>query len=126
MALAQDGRLANIDDFLIRWRISLKGMTSLSQNRLLNAYENLISWRYALQSLPLSAQARSLHRLATARAEIRYGWALLMDKTVCSGLGHILKGLARCPIGMWQNGPVRRSFGLRDEIYWWKRRSLPD
>ena len=125
VALAQYGRLAIIKEFLCQWRISPKGLTSSRENRMLNAYENLMSWQRALHSLPLSARARSLNRLVTARAEIRYGLALLMDKTVFSGLWYILKGLFRCPMVIWQNGPVRRCFGQKNEIPWWKRRSSP-
>ena len=126
VALAQYGKLAIIKEFLCQWRISPKGMTSSRENRLLNAYENLMSWRYALRLLPLSARARSLNRLATARAEIRYGLVLLMDKTDFSGFAQILKGFSRCPMVIWQNGPVRRCFGQKNEIFWWKRRNSPD
>ena len=120
-ALAQNGRLAIIDDFLCQWRTSAKSMTHSSQNRLLIAYEQMVLWRYAARSLPLSARARRLNHFVTARAEVMYGLARLRDRTVFYGLGNILKGLARCPKLIWQNGPVRRCFGLHDEVYWWKR-----
>ena len=125
-ALSQNGKLAVIDDFLCQWRSSAKSMTSSSQNRLLIAYEQLKLQRYALQSLPLSVRARRLNRLATARAEVRYGWAMLRNWTVFPGLGIILKGLVRSPMLIWQNGPVCRYFGLKGEIYWWKRRRSLD
>ena len=120
-ALAQNGRLAMIDDFLCQWRISAKSMTSSGRYRLLIPYEYLALWRYALQSLPLSARARRLNHLATAKAEVRYGFAMLRDKTVFSGLRNILRGLVRCPMLIWYNGPVLRYFGLQNEVYWWKR-----
>ena len=124
--LAQNGRLAIIDDFLCQWRTSTTSETRSSRNRLLIAYEQLALWRYAVKSLPLSVRARHLNRLVTARAEVRYGLAMLRDKTVFSGLGNILRGLVRCPRLIWQNDRVRRFFGLPEEVYWWKRCSAPD
>ena len=124
--LAQNGRLAIIDDFLCQWRTSTTSETRSSRNRLLIAYEQLALWRYAVQSLPLSARARHLNRLVTARAEVRYGLAMLRNKTVFSGFGNILRGLVRCPRLIWQNDRVRRSFGLPEEVYWWKRQIMPD
>jgi len=119
--MAQNGRLAIIDDFLCQWRTSNKNMTCSRQNRLLIAYEQIKLWRYAAKRLPLNLRARRLNRLVLARSEVRYGLALLRDKTVFSGLGNIFRGLVRCPKLIWQNGPVRRYFGLQDEAYWWKR-----
>ena len=124
--LAQNGKLAIIDDFLCKWRTSTTSETRSSRNRLLIAYEQLALWRYAVQSLPLSARARHLNRLVTARAEVRYGLAMLRNKTVFSGFGNILRGLVRCPRLIWQNDRVRRSFGLPEEVYWWKRQIMPD
>ena len=120
-ALAQNGRLAIIDDFLCQWRTSSKTMTRSNENRLVIAYEQIALWRYAAKSLPLSALARRLNRLVTARSEVKYGFAMLRDKTVFSGFGNILRGLVRCPMLIWQNDPVRRHFGLPEEVYWWKR-----
>ena len=120
-ALAQNGKLAIIDDFLCQWRTSAKNMTRSRQNLLLIAYEQVKLPRYARQFLPLSARARRLNSLATARAEVRYGLAMLRNKTFFSGLGNILRGLVQCPSLIWQNGPVRRYFGLQEEVYWWKR-----
>ena len=125
-ALAQNGRLAIIDDYLCQWRTSPKSETRSSRNRLLIAYEQVVLWRYALKSLPLSARARRLNRLVTARSEVRYGLAMLRDKTVFSGFGNILRGLVRCPMLIWQNDRVRRSLGLPKEVYWWKQCSAPD
>jgi len=124
--LAQNGKLAIIDNFLCQWRTSLKTMTRSNENRLVIAYEQIALWRYAAKSLPLSALARRLNRLVTARSEVKYGLAMLRGKTVFSGLGNILKGLIRCPMLIWQNDPVRRYFGLPEEVCWWKRCSAPE
>ena len=120
-ALAQNGRLAIIDDFLCKWRTSTTSATCSGRYRLLIPSEQLALWKYAAQSLPLSERARHLNRLVTARTEVRYGWVLLRDKTFFSGLGYILRGLVRCPMLIWRNDRVRRYLGLPEEIYWWKR-----
>ncbi len=120
-ALAQNGRLAIIDDFLCQWRTSPENATCSGRYRFMIPYEQLALWRYAVRVLPLSARARRLNRLAAARAEVMYGLAMLRDKTVFSGISNILRGLARCPTLIWQNGPVRRHFVLQEEVYWWKR-----
>jgi len=119
--LAQNGRLGIIDNFLCQWRTSAKTMTRSSRNRLLIAYEQVAVWRYAAKSLPLSLRARRLNRLLTSRSEVRYGLAMLRDKAIVSGIVNVLRGFLRCPMLIWQNGPVRRYFGLQDEVYWWKR-----
>ena len=119
--LLRYGGMAAIDDFLCQWRDLATGMTRSSQYRLLIPYEQLALYRYALQFFPLSQRARLLNRLVTAKAEVKYGLAMLRDGTVLSGIGNILKGLVRCPMLIWQNGPVLRHFGLQNEVYWWKR-----
>ena len=119
-ALSRHGKLAIIDDFLSKWRTSPESATRSGRYRLLIPYEQLALWRYAEQYLPLNTRARRLNRLSTARAEVMYGLALLRDKTLFSGLGNILRGLVRCPMLIWQNGSVRRYFGLQEEVYWWK------
>ena len=119
--LAWHGGLAVINDFLCQWRVSKTGMTRSRRYRLLIPYEQLALYRYAVQSLPLSARARRLNRLVTAKAEVKYGLAMLRDKSVLSGLGNILRGLVRYPTLIWKNGPVLRCFGLQNEVYWWKR-----
>ena len=120
-ALSRHGRLAIIDDFLCQWRTSPESATRSGRYRLLIPYEQMALWRYAEQYLPLSTRARRLNRLSTARSEIMYGLAMLRDKTLLSGFGNVLRGLVRCPMLIWQNGPVRRCFGLQEEVYWWKR-----
>ena len=120
-ALSKVGRLAVIDDFLCQWRTSAKSFTHSSQNRLLIAYEQMALCRFARQFLPLSARSRSINRLATARAEVRYGLAMLRNKSFFSGLDNIFRGLVRCPTLIWQNDRVRRYCGLRQEVYWWKQ-----
>ena len=120
-ALAKNGRLANIDDFLCQWRVSTKSMTHSGRYRLLIPCEQLKLYRDAVEFLPLSARARRLNHLVTAKAEVKYGFAMLREKTVFAGLGNILRGLVRCPMLIWQNGPVLRYFGLKNEVYWWKR-----
>ena len=120
-ALAQNGRLSIIDDYLCQWRTLATSETRSIGNRLLIAYEQVGLWRYAAKCLPLSARARRLNRLVTARSEVMYGVAMLKNKTVLSGLGNILKGLVRCPMLVWRNDRVRRYFGLPEEVYWWKR-----
>ena len=119
--LARHGEFAIIDDFLCQWRASTTGMTRSSKYRLLIPNEQLALYRYALRYFPLSAQARRLNRLVTAKAEVKYGLAMLRDRSVLSGLGKMLRGLVRCPMLIWQNGPVLRYFGLQNEVYWWKR-----
>ena len=120
-ALSKVGRLATIDDFLCQWRTSSKSFTRSNQNRLLIAYEQVALWRFARESLPLSVRSRRINRLATARAEVRYGLAMLRNKSFFSGLENIFRGLVRCPTLIWQNDRVRRYCGLRQEVYWWKR-----
>ena len=115
--LSQHGKLAIIDQVLCRWRTSPQSLTSSRRNRLIIACEQVALWRYAAQSLPLSSQARRLNRLAIAKAEVRYGLVMLEDKTVLLALGNIFRGLARCPMLIWQNNLVRRYFGLQDEMY---------
>jgi len=120
-ALSKVGRLAIIDDFLCQWRTSSESFTHSSQHRLLIAYEQMALCRFARQSLPLSAQSRRINRLVKARAEVRYGLAMLRNKSFFSGLDNVFRGLLRCPTLIWQNDRVRRYCGLRQEVYWWKR-----
>ena len=115
--LAQHGRLSIIDQVLCQWRTSPQSLTSSRRNRLIIAHEQVKLWQYAAQSLPLSGRARRLNRLSLAKAEVRYGLAMLSGKMILSALGNILRGLVRCPMLIWKNDLVRRYFGLQDEVY---------
>lgn len=111
LALAQDFKIAMIDDFLCHLRVLPTSMTRSSKYHVVVARETLTLLQRAAVMLPLSSTARRLNHRAVASVEIMLGVATLRAGSVLAGVKLMLQGLVRDPSVLWVNGRVRRFFG---------------
>lgn len=115
LALAQNGRLAIINDYLCKLRAVKESMTRSSRHSRIVASDQLALYKYAANNLPLSNRARRLNRRSVAISEIKCGLATLRDKNLLSGVKIIMCGIARDPMALLINTKVFKHFDIRNK-----------
>lgn len=111
LALAQNAKIAMIDEFLCKLRVLATSMTRSRETQFLVANENLVLFRRAGERRFSSRRAAKLSRRSIAVAEAKLGLAMLRRNSILSGLVKIFAAIAGTPSALWGNGPVRRFFG---------------
>jgi glycosyltransferase involved in cell wall biosynthesis len=113
LAMAQISRIAIIDDFLCQVRVLPTSMMRSEKYQVLFANERLLLLRRAANWLELSAKSRRLNRNAIAIDQIKLGIIILRTNSFWAGAIMILRGLITSPSVLWNNGPVKRLFGVK-------------
>lgn len=113
LALARNGKIAMIGDYLCQLRVLTASMTRSSKNQMLVATEAILLFKRAAETLQLSVKARRLNRRSISIAEIKLGIATLKSRSILAGLQMIVQGLIAAPSALWGNGPARRFFGAK-------------
>lgn len=113
LALARQGKIAMIGDYLCQLRVLTASMTRSSKNQMLVATEAILLFKRSAETLQLSAKARRLNRRSIAIAEIKLGIATLKSDSILAGLQMIVHGFLAAPSALWGNGPARRFLGAK-------------
>ena len=111
LLLAQQLRIAVVDDFLCQLRVLATSMSHSNKYREIVAREELMLLQRAAALLPLSEKAFRLNRRSQAIANIRLGISKISDGSTLIGLKLIVCSLLREPSALWGSGAVRRYFG---------------
>ena len=110
LKLVERGKLAIIDEFLCKLRISSGRMSSSPEYQMAVAQEGLLLLKYAFEKLPLSDKARRMNRCAVSKYEIRCGVALIRRGQFVSGIIKIIRAFIKEPRILWINNLFRSRF----------------
>ncbi len=110
LALAQQGRIAVIGEYLCQLRVFSGTMSSSSKHAMDVAREGVALMTYAGQKLPLSRKGRRMNRCSVAKYQIRWGLAMIKNGDVFPGLKKVASALLFNPDILWTNQLFRSPF----------------
>ena len=113
LRLARKGNFSILDEYLCQLRVLKSSMTRSGEYSLIVAKEKLELSEVAGKVLDLSSKSKRLNRRRIATNKLKYGFELIKNRFIFSGITILLYAICLDHRILWDNNRIRKVFGIR-------------